>query len=149
MKYTEFKNFFLKVVNNKENNFHPLVLINGKPKIGKGTTVGFFSEINAKNINIKIGRNCDIASFVAINAADSHLKCIELDCDIHRKDICIEDHVFVGSHSVILGGVTIGHHSVISAGTILRSGKIPPFSLVVKDKVKPGYYKKEYDRVNG
>jgi acetyltransferase-like isoleucine patch superfamily enzyme len=148
MENKEFQNLFLQAIDNGKNNFHPLVLINGKPEIGVGTTVGFFSEINAKEVNIVIGNNCDIASFVAINAADSHRRCIELDNTINREDIIIENNVFIGSHSVILGGSVIGHHTVIAAGTVVRNRKIPPFSLVIGDKVKSGYYKSEYSSIN-
>jgi acetyltransferase-like isoleucine patch superfamily enzyme len=148
MNKKEFKNLFLKTIHNNENHFHPLVLINGNPKIGKGTTIGFFSEINAKEVEVIIGNNCDIASFVAINSADSHLRCVELDDSINRQNITIENNVFIGSHSVILGGVKIGHHSVIAAGTVVRHGIIPPFSLVIGTEIKPGYYKAEYDVQN-
>jgi len=133
----------------KENPFHPLVCINGDPKIGKNVCIGFFSEVNAKNANVLIGDNCDIASFVAINAADSHKKCLGLAKEIERGDITLENDVFVGSHSFIGGGVYIGHHSVVGAGTIIaKPCKIPPYSLVVGNpaKIKEGYYKKFYDK---
>ena len=90
MHQDKFKKLLLDTINNKENSFHPLVLINGNPKIGSGTTIGFFSEINAKGVKVTIGEGCDIASFVAINAADSHKKCIGLQENISRKDIVIE-----------------------------------------------------------
>ncbi|HMA51645.1 MAG TPA: DapH/DapD/GlmU-related protein, partial [Magnetospirillaceae bacterium] len=107
-------------------------------------TIGGFSEVNATKARVVIGEHCDIASFVAINAADSHKKAIGLANEIERRDITIGDHVFIGTHSAILGGATIGHHSVIAAGTIVRAGEIPPYSLVVGNPavVKPGYYLK-------
>jgi acetyltransferase-like isoleucine patch superfamily enzyme len=57
----------------------------------------------------------------------------------------IEDHVFIGSHSVIKGGASIGHHSVIAAGTIVGPIEVPPYSLVIGNPavVKPGYYKNQ------
>ena len=148
MQQSEFKKLFLQTIDNKENSFHHLVLINGNPDIGSGTTIGFFSEINAKEVKVVIGDDCDIASFVAINSADSHRRCIGLDSTINRKDIIIENNVFIGSHSVILGGATIGHHTVIAAGTVVRCGLIPPFSLVIGEQIKPGYYKDEYNAKN-
>jgi len=133
----------------KENPFHPLVSINGKPKIGKNVCIGFFSEVNAKNASVLIGDNCDIASFVAINAADSHKRCLGLAKEIERKDIMLENDVFVGSHCFIGGGVYIGHHSVVGAGTIIsKPCKIPPYSLVIGNpaQIKEGYYKNFYAR---
>ena len=126
------------------NDFHPLVFINGAPEIGDNVYIGLFSEINAANSKVKIGENCDIASFVSINVADSHKKCIGLKDEIERKEIIIEDNVFIGSHSFIGNGVKIGHSSVIGSGTILNTQtNIPPYSLVVGNpaKIKEGYYK--------
>ena len=139
-----FEDLFFKLIDNKKNKYHPLVWINGKPKIGKNTYIGGFSEINSKGSKISIGSHCDIASFVSINVADSHKKCIGLEKYITKKPIILGDKVFVGSHSVILGGVTIGNNSVVGAGTILQNIKIPPYSLVVGNPpvIKKNYYKK-------
>lgn len=142
--FEKFKNFFLKFVENKKNKFHPLVWINGKPSIGKKVYIGGFSEINAKGSKVQIGDNCDIASFVSINVADSHLKVLGKSKKIKKNKILIGKNVFIGSHSVILGGSEIGNYSVIGAGTIVRGEKIPPYSLAIGNPliIKQGYYKK-------
>jgi acetyltransferase-like isoleucine patch superfamily enzyme len=149
MEEERFKRLFLKIVHNRDNPYHPLVWINGDPKIGPNTYIGGFSEVNAKGAQIVIGRDCDIASFVAINVADSHRHCIGLADRNESRDIRIGDNVFIGSHSAILGGAVIGHHSVVAAGTVVRAGVIPPFSLVVADQVKPAYYRAEYEEKYG
>ncbi len=83
-----------------------------------------------------------LASFVSINAADSHKKCVGLLTEIERKDITVENNVFIGSHCFIGGGTHIGHHSVVGAGTIaIKTGYIPPYSLVIGN---PARVKKEY-----
>tara|TARA_Y100000590_G_scaffold256811_1_gene288422 strand:+ start:15547 stop:15984 length:438 start_codon:yes stop_codon:yes gene_type:complete len=145
MKLKKFENLFLELINNKKNPFHPLVWINGKPKIGKKTYIGGFSEINAKDAKVTIGNNCDIASFVSINVADSHKKCIGIKKNKSVKDITIGNNVFVGSHCAILGGAKIGNNTVVAAGTIIREGVIPPYSLVIGNPavVKKSYYKKK------
>ena len=127
-----------------ENRYHPLVWINGEPTIGQGVYIGGMSEIYAKGARVTIGDFCDIASFVSINCADSHRKCIGLADETDRRDILIEDRVFIGSHSVIKGGAHIGHHSVVAAGTIVDRGHIPPYSLVSGNPmtVRDGYYRK-------
>lgn len=142
-KLKEFEEYFLKMMDNKKNKLHPLVWIHGEPQIGKNVYVGGFSEINAKNARVVIQDNCDIASFVTINCADSHDKCLGISKEIETKDIVIEHNVFIGSHSVIKGGVYIGHHSVIAAGTIIDARRIPPYSLVSGNPmiVREGYYK--------
>lgn len=137
-----FRQLFLSTIENQENPFHPLVWINGTPEIGEGTYIGGFSEVNAKGARVFIGANCDIASFVSINCSDSHKKTIGIAEHQDKKDIYIGNNVFVGSHCAILGGSDIGHNSVIAAGTVVRAGKIPPFSLVIGNPmiVKQKYY---------
>lgn len=143
MEIDEFEELFSKLTSFKKNSFHPLVWIVGRPEIGSNVYIGGMSEVNAKNAKVIIGDNCDIASFVSINCADSHKKCIGLSESTNRKDIIIENNVFIGSHSVIKGGSHIGHHSVVAAGTIVEAEKIPPYSLIIGNpmKVKAGYYK--------
>ena len=147
MNIFEFKKLFSQLTNFKLNDFHPLVWINGNPEIGKNVSIGGLTEINAKDAIISIGDNCDIASFVSINAADSHKKCISIGNSIERKNITIENNVFVGSHSFIKGGACIGHHSVVASGTIVEGIQIPPYSLIFGNpmKVKAGYY---YNKIN-
>lgn len=127
----------------KPNRFHPLVWINGEPEIGEGVYIGGMSEVNARHARVHIGDFCDIASFVSINCADSHRLCVGQSDSVDRRDITLEAHVFVGSHSVIKGGAHIGHHSVVAAGTIVEGRRIPPYSLVVGNPmvVKEGYYR--------
>lgn len=144
MDLEKFQNLFSQLTDFKANDFHPLVWINGKPEIGKNVYIGGLSEINADGARVLIGDNCDIASFVAINCADSHKKCIELMDEVECKDIVIENNVFIGSHCVIKGGAHIGHHSVIAAGTIVDGAHIPPYSLVSGNpmRVRESYYTK-------
>lgn len=146
MNEEKFKELFCKITSFNQNQYHPLVWIVGEPEIGKNVYIGGMSEINSKNCAIIIGNNCDIASFVSINCADSHKKCLGLLKETERKKIIIEDNVFIGSHSVIKGGSHIGHHSVVGAGTVVEGIKIPPYSLIIGNpmNVKKGYYKKYF-----
>lgn len=141
--------WFTRLTTFPENRFHPLVWINGSPIIGEGTFIGAMSEVNAKGGNVSIGCNCDIASFVSINVADSHKRCIGLSEDIQRRDIEIGDCVFIGSHSLIKGGARVGHHSVIAAGSIVEGVEIPPYSLIFGNpmQLRPGYYKEKLKEV--
>lgn len=112
------------------NPWPPGVLVHGNVKIGAGVAIGAPADINGKDSSITIGEGCDIASFVTINCADSHLRCIGLSDKIERLPIVIEDHVFIGQGAMIFGGTTIGHHAVIGAGVILKGANISPYSLV-------------------
>lgn len=139
----EFAKLLAETIHMRQNRFHPLVWLVGEPEIGEGVEIGGFSEVNARHARVVIGDHCDIASFVSINCADSHKRCIGLSETIERRDIVIEDHVFIGPHSFIMGGAHIGHHSVIVAGTIVGRSVVPPYSLVSGNpmRVKPGYYR--------
>jgi acetyltransferase-like isoleucine patch superfamily enzyme len=143
-----FRELFLKTIDNKENPFHPMVWIHGQPAFGTNVYIGGFSEVNASGSQVTIGDDCDIASFVSINVADSHRRCIGLAQEVDRRPIVIEHHVFIGSHCVVKGGAHIGHHSVVAAGTIVGPGTIPPYSLVVGNPmvVKAGYYEQRPER---
>jgi acetyltransferase-like isoleucine patch superfamily enzyme len=143
MELAEFRKSLSDATGMKENRFHPFVWILGEPEIGEGVYIGGFSEINSRSARLVIGAFCDIASFVSINCADSHKRCIGLTSTIERRDIYIEDHVFIGSHSMVKGGTRIGHHSVVAAGSIVGPGEIPPYSLVMGNPmvIKRGYYR--------
>ena len=147
---TLFKTLFARLTSKflqiPSNNFHPTVWINGDPIIGSNVYIGGFSIINSKNAKVIIQDNCDIASFVSINSADSHKKCLTLTSNISRSDIFIGNNVFIGSHSVIKGGAVIGNYSVIAAGTVVDGVEIPAYSLVSGNPmiVKSGYYKKYF-----
>ena len=145
MDEAKFRASFLELMQNRDNPYHPLLWINGEPEIGPRTYIGGFSEVNAKGARVVIGADCDIASFVAINVADSHKKTIGISAENDCADIVLGNNVFVGSHCVILGGAKIGHHSVIAAGTVVRAGEIPPYSLVIGNpmEIKAGYYAKQ------
>lgn len=142
MKLEEFADLFSELTNFKRNKLHPLVWVVGNPEIGENVYVGGMSEINANGARVVIGDNCDIATFVSINAADSHKKCIGVLDHVERKDIILENNVFVGSHSVIKAGAHIGHHSVVGAGTIVEGVRIPPYSLIIGNpmRIKANYY---------
>jgi len=146
----QFASLLADVLHMRENRFHPLVWLNGDPVIGEGVGIGGFSEVNAKGAKVTIGDHCDIASFVSINVADSHDRCIGLSDNIARADITIGDHVFIGSHSFVKGGAKIGHHSVVAAGTVVDAGIIPPYSLVIGNPmiVKAGYYRDRIEKAH-
>lgn len=144
----QFADLFARHTDMEPNRFHPLVWINGEPEIGEHVYIGGMSEVYAKGARVVIGDHCDIASFVSINCADSHKVCLGLSETPDRRDIVIEDHVFIGSHSVIKGGAHIGHHSVVAAGTVVDGKEIPPYSLVFGNrmKVRPGYYASKFQQ---
>ena len=147
MTNSDFRNRFFELMEYSDNPYHPLVWINGEAEIGEGTYIGGFTDINGKGARLVIGAHCDISSFTSINVATSHRSAIGLEDDDRYRDITIEHHVYIGSHSVITGGAHIGCRSVIGAGTILRGEDVPPYSLVIGNPavIKAGHYKAELE----
>ena len=143
----DFRAHFFELMEYPDNPYHPLVWINGEVEIGEGTYIGGFAVINGKGARLAIGAHCDIASFTAINVATSHRSAIGLKDEERYRDITIEHHVYIGSHSVILGGTKIGSRSVIGAGTVLRGETVPPYSLAIGNPavIKAGHYKAELE----
>ena len=82
-------------------------------KLGKNTDIGAFTYINAKNgveieEDVQIGSHCSIYS--------------ESTIDGKKGKVVLKKNARIGSHSVIMPGVTVGENSIIGA-----------FSFVNKD----------------
>lgn len=123
--------------------YRPDVQIYGNVTIGAGVDIAGPCDINGNHSSITIGDHADIGAFGAITCADSHKRCLGLSSEIERKPIKIGKRVFVGSHCLILGGVTIGHHCVVAGHTRVDPGIYPPYSLIYgawPTRVKKGYY---------
>lgn len=96
--------------------------------IGKNVGVSSSAIICYKSITI--GNNVKIGGNTVIYDSDFHsldfLKRKKAETDIpERKNVVIEDDVFIGSHVTILKGVQIGARSVVAAGSVV-SKSIPP-----------------------
>jgi maltose O-acetyltransferase len=83
-----------------------------------------------ESVTIKIGARCDIGPDVEF-ITGSH----DIGTSLRRagngyaKAITVDDGVWIGAKSIILGGVTIGSGSIIAAGSLVRFD-VPPNSLV-------------------
>lgn len=118
-------------------------------RIRNGVSIAVVGKDKAHKAVLRIGYDSGISDRTKINVTTSVTigkGCsIGWDCDIwdtswHRvlfldresgpvsAPVVIEDHVWVGSHSIIQKGVTIGANSVIAAGSVVTKD-IPPNSL--------------------
>lgn len=82
---------------------------------------------------IKIGNNCLIAANTQIIDGNGHQLCMDhpenrLTLSDEGREIIIEDNVWIGANTIILGGTHIGQGAVISAGSVVK-GNIPPKSI--------------------
>ncbi|MBI4779461.1 acyltransferase [Candidatus Falkowbacteria bacterium] len=104
---TRFKNWQApKIAEGKLTKWHWLVQHKKNLKLGKNTDIGAFTYINAKygvviEDEAQIGSHCSIYSVSTI--------------DNKEGKVALKKNCKIGSHSVIMPGVTIGENSVIGA----------------------------------
>jgi len=96
--------------------------------IGDHTFINYGSSITAYK-QVKIGRHCLLGHYLLIVDRNEH--------GIEQREVAppaapviIEDHVWIGSHAIILPGVCIGHHAAIGAGSVVTRD-IPANCLAV------------------
>ena len=85
------------------------------------------------NGHVCIGRDVLIAAHTCINTVShgtSRTDCAMNLQPVRTDPVNIQDDVWIGLHSSILQGVTIGRGSVIGAGAVVTRD-IPPWSIVV------------------
>ncbi len=79
---------------------------------------------------IKIGSRVMIASHCAITSLTHDYTHEHMHTTQLHGLVCIEDDVWIGAHSVILPGITIGRGAVIGGGAIVTHD-VAPFTIVV------------------
>lgn len=95
------------------------IRIPGECEIGKGLYIGHFGPI-ILNSQVKLGENCNLSQSVTIGVIQSG----------DRKGVpVIGDRVYIGPHSVIIGGITVGDDAVIGAGSVVIES-VPPNGVV-------------------
>lgn len=94
--------------------------------VGMSATTFFCTLKITVGDNVKIGGNCVFydTDFHSLNYLERRDE--KTDNENRRSaPVTIEDDVFIGAHSTILKGVTIGKGSIIGAGSVV-SKSIPP-----------------------
>lgn len=104
-------------------NLQGAIYVENGASLAIGNDVGMSSTRMWIHDSIKIGNHVKIGGCVLITDTDAH----PLDYLARRTSnegtksapIEIEDDVWVGAHSIILKGVTIGARSIIGAGSVV------------------------------
>jgi acetyltransferase-like isoleucine patch superfamily enzyme len=60
----------------------------------------------------------------------------QLSCPRSGRDVVIGDGVWLASHVLVLGPVTIGEHAVVAAGSLVRED-VEPYTVVAGRPAKP------------
>lgn len=82
--------------------------------------------------NVVIGNNIIFGPYVSIFSENHNFTDPELPVNKQgetRKGVRIEDGVWLGSHSTILDGVTIGCNSIVAAGSVVTKD-VDPYTIV-------------------
>ena len=119
-------NFYLSSgngVNPIANNLQADVYVEPGAALTIGNNVGMSSTRIWVHDSVAVGNNVKIGACVLITDTDAH----PMDYMARRTSnegtksapIVIEDDVWVGAHSIILKGVTIGARSIIGAGSVV------------------------------
>jgi acetyltransferase-like isoleucine patch superfamily enzyme len=89
--------------------------------IGSNTTFGGIRIVNVgSDCAITIGEGCLFADHIELWSSDTHpITNDKHEIINHEAPITIGDKVWVGSHVIVLKGVSIGDGSVIGMGTIV------------------------------
>lgn len=113
--------------------------LNSSLEIGHNTYVGEYNNIRASGGRIKIGRNCLISQHISLVATNhEYKKSATIESQSWRQTnnfIDIGDDVWIGAHSVILPGVTIGDGAIIGAGSVVTKS-VASYEIVAGNPAK-------------
>mgnify|MGYP002277754318 CR=1 FL=1 len=89
-----------------------------------GNNVGMSSCAIVAGKKIVLGDNVRIGGNVVIYDTDFHSLIPEerlsaSDPGVQKREVIIDDNVFIGAHSIVLKGVHIGSNAVVGAGSII------------------------------
>lgn len=95
-------------------------------KLGKNVDIGAFTYINAKygvtmNDNVQIGSHCSIYTISTIDGKEG--------------PIILKENSRIGTHSVVMPGVTVGKNAVVGAFSFVNKD-IPPNCIAYGVPVK-------------
>lgn len=110
--------------------FYPLCVYGAENMtVGDNVSIGAFTHIWASG-GIRIGNRVMIASNNAITTLTHDYHLANMQKTLLCKEIVIEDDAWIGAHSTILPGVTIGKGAVVGAGSVVTKD-VEPYAIVV------------------
>lgn len=114
--------------------------LGGKIDISEDVAIDDYSYIISGQ-SVKIGKGTLIAAAVYISDCDHKLPLAKFRDNptapesLVGSPVVIGEHVWIGTHAVILKGVEIGDNSIIGAGSIVTKS-VPPNSIAVGNPAK-------------
>ena len=101
----------------------------GDVLIGDRTRIGLSNVIIGP---VVIGNDVMLAQNIVVSGLNhgyEDIHTVPRKQPVIRKQITIEDEVWIGANSVIVAGVTIGKHAVVAAGSIVLKD-VPAYAVV-------------------
>jgi acetyltransferase-like isoleucine patch superfamily enzyme len=109
--------------------YHPVIFYGPEAlDIGDDTSVASYVHIWCGG-RVIIGSRCMIGSHVAITSLTHNYDKEDMWKTIETRPVKIEDDVWIGSHAVIMPGVTVSKGAVIGAGSLIAKD-IPENAIV-------------------
>ncbi|WP_422006243.1 CatB-related O-acetyltransferase [Roseivirga pacifica] len=129
--------------------FYGEINISGNIKIGRYTSLnGPNTDMQALHNSIEIGSFCSIARSVSFQEFNHRIDRpstyfmaqnifdLNRDLDTNSKGaINVGNDVWIGMHTVVLGGAKIGHGAIIGANSVVN-GDIPSYAIAVGSPAK-------------
>jgi len=101
-------------------------------KVGKNTAINEYCNIRASGCTIDIGDNCLFGQFATVIGSNHGIAAAPLireqAWDTEKCGVTIGEDVWVGSHAVVLPGVTIHQGAIIAAGAVVVSD-VPAYEI--------------------
>jgi len=102
-------------------------LVLGDVKVGKGTWIGPFTVLDGSG-GLTIGDHCSISAGAHLYTHDTVKRALSGgEHAIERKPTSVGSRCYIGPHTVVVMGVTIGNGSVVGANSLVLDD-IPPGS---------------------
>jgi acetyltransferase-like isoleucine patch superfamily enzyme len=116
----------------RQNYNHPHLIINDNVNIGDDVTISAAEKI-------LIGRNCLISYNVSILDHNHAFENVEVPPLLQGIDnpesVIIGDDCFLGAHSFVLKGVTLGKHCIVGANSVVTTS-FPDYSIIAGNPAK-------------
>jgi acetyltransferase-like isoleucine patch superfamily enzyme len=102
----------------------------GDVRVGKNTWIGPYTLLDGSG-GLTIGDHCSISAGVHVYTHDTVKWAVSGGkAEYEHASVRIGNCCYIGSHTVIAKGVTVGDHCVIGASAFVNRA-IPPFSVAV------------------
>lgn len=112
-------------------------------EIGDDTTIGTFVHMWCLG-GISIGNRVMIGSHTAITSLTHDYTQKDMRfAPVVRKPVVIEDDVWIGTHCVVMPGVTIGQGAVIGANSVVTKD-VEPYAIAYGNPAKLQKYREQH-----